>query len=234
MKQKMAGKLYGVGVGPGDWEYLTLKAVRIIEECDVIAAPGKIPEQTTAYQIAQGACPFLSEKEVVGIDSPMTKDKKVWKTSHDLGVKRLAELLEENKKIAFLTLGDPTIYSTYMYLHQDLKEMGYETEIISGVPSFCAAAAAVQMSIGERKEEIHIIPASYDVREALKLKGMKIFMKMGSQFSVLKELLKKRKQQVTAVERCTMEGEKHYYGTEELPDAASYYTLVFVREGEEV
>lgn len=230
----MAGILYGVGVGPGDWEEMTLKAVRVIKECEVIAVPGKVPEKTTAYQIARGACPFLAEKEVVGIDSPMTKDQSVWQVSHDLGVKRLAEILDGNKNIAFLTLGDPTIYSTYMYLYQDLKERGYKVEIVSGIPSFCAAAATLGMSIGERKEEIHIIPASYDVKEALELKGMKIFMKMGSKFSELKGLLEDKNQQVAAVERCQMEGEKCYRKAEELPDEASYYTLVFVREGEEV
>ena len=109
------GVLYGVGVGPGDPELLTLKAYRTLEQCPVIAAPGRIPEETVAYRIAAAACPSLEEKERTGIEMPMTKDREVLERSHREAEERLAALLEEGRDVAFLTLGDPCVYSTYFY-----------------------------------------------------------------------------------------------------------------------
>ena len=163
----MAGKLYGVGVGPGDPGLLTLKAVQVIKACDVIAVPGKEPENTVAYQIASGACPAIRKKEILGIHMPMTKDKDRLKKSHADGARILEAYLDQGKAVAFLTLGDPTVYSTYIYLHNIVKEAGYETEIVSGVTSFCAAAARLEMDIASKAQQIHIIPASYQIEEAL-------------------------------------------------------------------
>lgn len=168
-----------VGVGPGDPELMTIKACKIIRNCPVIAVPGKAPEETVAYQIAAGAEPAVREKELLGIHMPMTKDPKILEESHRAAVKKLKEELDAGKDVAFLTLGDPTVYSTYLYVHQELREAGYQTEIISGIPSFCAAAARVQMGIGEKAEQIHIVPASYQIQEALELPGTKILMKAG-------------------------------------------------------
>lgn len=69
------GRLYGIGVGPGDPELMTLKAVRYIKESDVIAVPGDNPRETVAYKIAEGAYPELGEKKVIGVDMPMIKDE---------------------------------------------------------------------------------------------------------------------------------------------------------------
>ena len=91
----------------------------------------------------------------------------------------MAEVLDAGKDAAFLTLGDPTVYATSMYIHQRIAGMGYRTSIVSGVPSFCAAAAKLGVSLGEKQEQIHIIPASYDVEAAMQLPGTKILMKAG-------------------------------------------------------
>ena len=91
----------------------------------------------------------------------------------------MAEVLDAGKDAAFLTLGDPTVYATSMYIHQRIAGMGYRTSIVSGVPSFCAAAAKLDVSLGEKQEQIHIIPASYDVEAAMQLPGTKILMKAG-------------------------------------------------------
>lgn len=228
----MAGKLYGLGVGPGDPELMTLKAVRILKECDVIAVPGRIPGETTAFKIAEGACPEIAGKTAVGIHMPMTKDKKVLEESHREGVRILRALLDEGKNTAFLTLGDPTVYSTYMYLHREIQNAGYETEIVSGVPSFCAAAAKIPMSIGEKEEQIHIIPASYHIEEALDLPGTKVLMKAGKKIPAVKQILKEREADVILVENCGMERERIIAGAEQIPEDAGYYTLLFVKDKE--
>ena len=136
----MAAKLYGIGVGPGDPELLTLKALRIIKESDVIALPGEVAKDTVAYKIVAGIYNELSHKELLAVPMPMTKDPVKLQESHDNGAKLIEEHLKAGRQVAFLTLGDPTVYSTYLYVHKRLQEMGYEVEILSGITSFCAVA----------------------------------------------------------------------------------------------
>jgi len=225
----MAGKLYGVGVGPGDPELLTLKALRVIGESDVIAVPGRRPRETVAYRIAAEACKDMGQKKLLGIHMPMTKDEDELEKSHEEGIKLLREQLDQGKSVAFLTLGDPTVYSTYIYLHHRAAELGYETEIVSGVPSFCAAAARLNTEIAKKAEQIHIVPASYQVQEALELPGTKILMKAGKQLSKVKKALSAGQDTVVMVENCGMESERVYEGIGQIPYEAGYYTLLFVK-----
>lgn len=220
-------------MGPGDPELLTLKALKRIRECDVVAVPGKSPEESAAYRIAREAWPGIEEKEKIGIFMPMTKDPKVLEESHCAGASKIREHLDQDQNVVFLTLGDPVIYSTYLYLHRKLMEAGYETEMISGIPSFCAAAARLQTGIAEKSEQIHIIPASYQIQEALTLPGTKILMKAGKKLPQVKQQLQGGNQSVVMVENCGMEGERIFRGVEEIPEDAGYYTLIIVKdEGE--
>ena len=86
--------------------------------------------------------------------------------------------------MVFITLGDPTVYSTCMYIHKRIRKQGYETRIVPGVPSFCAAAARLDQSLVENQEELHIIPASYEIEEGLKMAGTKVLMKAGRKDSL--------------------------------------------------
>ena len=173
------GILYGVGVGPGDPELLTCKAVRIIRQADVIALPAETKENCVAYRIARGAVKEIDEKEFLFIPMPMTKDRAVLKESHDNGARAVEACLREGKQVAFLTLGDVTVYSTYLYIHRRVAADGFSAEIVNGIPSFCAAAARLGIGLAETKEELHIIPATYGAEEALKLPGTKVLMKAG-------------------------------------------------------
>ena len=117
----MTGILFGTGIGPGDPELMTLKAVRLIRENDTIAVPGEKPEESIAYQIAVQAVPELAEKELVAIPMPMTKNAKELEENHRRGAEKIEELLDAGKNVVFLTLGDPTVYSTYLYVHRRLR-----------------------------------------------------------------------------------------------------------------
>lgn len=225
----MAGILYGIGVGPGEPELLTLKAVRTIRECDVIAVPGEDYRESVSYKIALGAVEELGEMKVVGMSMPMTKDRQVLDDNYRQIADRIEQWLEEGRRVGFLTLGDVTIYSTYLYVHQMVTADGYQTEIINGIPSFCAAASRLNTGLVERSEELHVIPASYQVEDALKLPGTKIFMKAGRQLRRVKEQLKEAGAQVVMVENCGMDGEKIYRGIEEINEDAGYYSLMIVR-----
>ena len=101
------GILYGVGVGPGDPELMTLKAVRLIRENEVIAVPGTDAKETMAYQIAVQAVPELADKELVPVDMPMTHDRQKMEKSHDQAAEFLEGYLLQGKNVIFLTLGDP-------------------------------------------------------------------------------------------------------------------------------
>lgn len=225
-----AGKLYGIGVGPGDPELMTLKAVRLIEESDVIAVPGEVVRDSVAYQIAAGVCPDMEEKELIAIPMPMTRDKEKLKSSHDKGASILQGCLKEGKQVAFLTLGDPAVYSTYLYLHKRIKAAGYPAEIVSGITSFCAAAARLGIGLAEQAESLHVIPASYPIEEALDLPGTKVLMKAGKKIGSVKEALHTRNMQAVMVENCGMQEEKVYLSTEEIPEQGSYYSIMIVKE----
>lgn len=226
------GILYGVGVGPGDPELMTLKAVRVLGEADVIALPAKAKEACVAYKIARGAVKELDEKEFLYLHMPMTKDKAALEECHDRGAAQVTALLREGKTVAFLTLGDVTIYSTYLYLHRRVVKAGFEAEIVSGIPSFCAAAARLGIGLVETKEELHVIPATYGVEEALSLSGTKILMKSGKAMGQVKTALLKAGCRAYMVENCGMENEKIYHSAEEIDENAGYYSLLIVKEAD--
>lgn len=225
----MAGIIYGIGVGPGDPELMTLKAVKRIRELKVIAIPHKEKEHCTAYQIARQAVPEIEEKECIYLPMPMTKDEEVLKKSHDLAAKKVEEYLDKGEDVGFITLGDVSIYSTFAYLWERLQKEGYNTCLESGIPSFCAVAARLGIPLVSGAEELHIIPASYQIRDALKLSGVKVLMKAGRQMETVKKELKQWGASAVMVENCGMSNEKIYGSLEDIPDDAGYYSLVIVR-----
>ena len=226
----MRGTAYGVGVGPGDPELITLKAVRLIRENEVIAVPGKEAENSVAYIIAAAAVPEIAEKTLVPIYMPMVRDRAKIEEEHRKGAKLLEKYLDQGKNVVYLTLGDSTIYCTFSYLQHILEEDGYRVELVSGIPSFCAAAARLNISLTEWNEPLHVIPASHKKGEALDLAGTYVLMKSASHMKETKELLMASGRQVGCVENCGMVNEKVYHSAEEIPDDAGYFSLVIARE----
>ncbi|WP_434309113.1 precorrin-2 C(20)-methyltransferase [Hominifimenecus sp. rT4P-3] len=228
----MNGTLYGVGVGPGDPELLTLKAMRLIREADAIAVPAKEKEESVAYRIVRQAYPEIQEKNVLAIEMPMTKDKEKLAASHRLGAELLEKELSAGKNVVFLTLGDPTVYSTYLYIHRLVGADGFPTEIVSGIPSFCAVAARMNMGLVEKADLLHVIPSSYPVETALQLPGTRVLMKAGKKMGEVKTQLQKLSCEVSMIENCGMENEKIYTSVDEIPEDAGYYSLIIVKEPE--
>ena len=228
----MNGILYGVGVGPGDPEYMTLKAVRLIRENEVIAVPGPVAEETVAYQIAVQAVPELSGKTLVPVVMPMTHDREEMNRNHDLAADTVESYLKEGQNVVFLTLGDPTIYSTYLYVQKRVQAHGYQTELVSGITSFCAAAARANVSLVEWSEQLHVLPAVHRLESELDLPGNYVLMKSGRKMNQVKEMLRKSGRDVVMVENCGMETEQIYHGVDEIPDDAGYYSLIIAKEAE--
>jgi len=226
----MAGVLYGVGVGPGDPELLTLKAARLIKECDVIMAPGEDGRQSIAYKIAVQAVPELKDKDCYGVQLPMTRDKAVLHTSHELAAKQVIAILERGKRIGFLNLGDVTVYASYLYIHRLVAARGYRAELINGIPSFCAAAARLGIGLGENSDQIHILSQPEQIVEGLKLPGTKVIMKMGRNMAETKQQITAAGLTAMMVENCGMSGEQLYRTTDEIDEQAGYYSLLIVKE----
>ena len=229
----MRGILYGVGVGPGDPELMTLKAVRLIKENDIIAVPGAEVRETVAYKIAVQAVPELADKELLPIYMPMTHDKAELELNHEKGAKALEAALDTGKNVVFLTLGDPTVYSTYLYVHHRLVAQGYDTEIVCGITSFCAVSARLNTGLVEKAEPLHVIPASYQIEDALKLPGTKVLMKAGKKMKNVKEQLLAQGAEAMMIENCGMPDEKIYRSVEEIPEDAGYYSLIIIKENKE-
>lgn len=235
MGENKKGKLYGLGIGPGDPELLTLKALRLVKECGVIAVPGKVAEETVAYRIVEGAYPALKEKKVIAVEMPMTKDQALLQQSHDRAAEQVEEYLRQGTDVAFLTLGDTTVYSTYLYVHKRVLRDGFHAEIVSGVTSFCAVAARLNMGLVEKDQALHVIPATFHASamdEILSLPGTKVLMKSGKQMEAVKESILRSGQDAVMIENCGMPGEKIYMCAEEIPEDAGYYSLIIVKEKE--
>ena len=228
----MKGKAYGVGVGPGDPELMTLKACRLIRENDVFAVPGKEPKESVAYRIAVQAVPELADKELFPVYMPMVKDREGIRRQHEEGAKLIESYLDQGKNVVYLTLGDSTIYCTFTYLQAILERDGYETELVNGISSFCAAASRLNIPLVEWNELLHVYPAVHKTDGELNLPGTYVLMKSASHMAEVKEMLRKSGKDVTMVENCGMPNEHVYRSVEEIPDDSGYFSLIIAKEPE--
>lgn len=226
------GRFIGAGVGPGDPELMTLKAKKAIEEADVLILPAQDKDKCRAYKIAEQVVD-IKAKECIFEPFPMKMDSEELKAFHKRVADKTAAVLDEGKNAVFLTIGDPSVYSTLDYIALLLDEMGYETGRIGGVTSFCAAADRLGISLGESSETIHIIPGSADVEDALLLTGTKVFMKSGKRLAALKERLVEYEKEtgcrVYGVLNCGLSDEKTAYSASEIPDDWGYMAVIIVK-----
>ena len=202
------GILYGVGVGPGDPELLTMKAVRLLQRCPVIAAPRTKSGETLALDIVRQALP-LDGKTILPLYFSMERDKALIRAAHERAVDAIQAHLDAGEDVAMLNLGDVSIYATYSYLMEILRAQGYETVMVPGVPSFCAVAARLGISLTEMDTPLHIAPGSMDLDEVLDQPGTKVLMKSGRQLPAVLEALETRGKLGTSmlVQNCGLPGE---------------------------
>lgn len=220
------GTLFGVSVGPGDPELMTLKACRMIRENEVIAVPGKTAEESTAFQIAVQAVPELRKKKVIPIYLPMTRDREKLAESHRKAARIIESYLKKGENVVFLTLGDVSVYSTFSYVQRIVEADGFVTRMVSGVPSFSAAAAVLGEPLAEGNERIHIIPAAYEDAG----KSCYVLMKSGRKMAEIKRQISVSGMDAGMVEDCGMPGEKVYRSVRDFPDEAGYYSVIIEKE----
>lgn len=225
------GTLYGVSIGPGDPELITVKAMNTISNCKYIATPHTGTGESLALSIVSKA-QDLSQKEILLLEFPMTKDKEILAKSHKEAAQSIIDVLDKGEDVAMLNLGDITIYSTFAYVMDILLEKGYDVDLIPGVTSFCASASLLKIGLTTMNEPLHIIPASgIDIKDALKMPGSKVLMKIGRSMPKLVEAVKELnlEDNVYAVENCGLENEKVYKGLDEFDENMGYFTIVVVK-----
>jgi precorrin-2/cobalt-factor-2 C20-methyltransferase len=225
----MTGTVYCVGVGPGDPELLTLKAARLIRESGTVLVPGKTAQDSLAYRIAVQAVPELAEKTLLAVEMPMVSDPETLRAAHRAGAARIETLLDGGEDLVFLTLGDPTVYCTFRYLQHLLEADGYRCVLVSGVPSFCAAAARLNVSLTEWDEALHVIPGFQQAARELPPDGSYVIMKAARRMPEIKELLRRNGLEACCVENCGMETERVYRCLDDIPDDAGYFSLILAK-----
>ena len=227
----MKGRLFGVSVGPGDPELMTLKAVRAIREADVLAVPNIGHKRQTAFDIADE---YLQDKRVLDCPTPMTGDRETARKAYAKIADDVCALLDEGKTVAYLCLGDIAIYSTYGYVHDIVAARGYEAEIIPGVTSFSACAAKLGMTLCEGSQSLLVAPAmATDIDAALNVPATKVFMKSGKAVGSLRDKLAERGQlhHASMVTNCGLPDEKvlPHLSDVDIDAGTDYFSVVIVK-----
>jgi len=228
----MRGKLYGIGTGPGDPELLTMKAVRILRGADVVVVPeGGVERGSIALEIAGQ---YLNDgAEVVTLAFPMIYDHSERKKNRMENAKRVLSLVESGKTAVFLTLGDPMLYSTYIYMLEHLADSGVEIETIPGVTSFCASAAAGNTPLAAQNEELRIVPLGKETDVARHLREGEniVFMKVSSDNVRLADELVRcgGVTECVIISKCGREQEKISRDINSLYEEVPYMTTVLVK-----
>lgn len=188
--------LIGIGVGPGDVELLTVKAAKAIQNADIIMCPASNEDRPSiALSIVSPIIDKSLNQKIVKLIFPMTKDKDVLENTWKRNAKIMAETVLTGKNVVYLTVGDPYLYSTWIYMHKDLKEKypDMDISVIPGIVSIFTFASKVGVSIAEGAEKVAIIPSCYDlssVKEIAKHSESMIFLKDGRYFDKVIEVLK--------------------------------------------
>ncbi len=188
--------LIGIGVGPGDPELLTVKAVKAIQNADIIMCPASNEDRPSiALSVVSSIIDKSKNQEIIKLIFPMTKDKDVLEQTWKRNAKIMAETVLSGKNVVYLTVGDPFLYSTWIYMHKDLKENypDMNISVIPGIVSIFTFAAKVGVSVAEGAEKVAIIPSCYDlssVKEIAKYSESMIFLKDGRYFDQVIKVLK--------------------------------------------
>lgn len=206
------GFFFGVGVGPGDPELLTVKAINAIRKADVIIAPKtEKKDGSVALSIAR---PYIRpETEIIYQTFPMTPDFEKFPDVFEQNKTEILNFLQAEKNVAFLTLGDPMFYSTYIYIFRLLKSSGVKIETVPGVPSFLAISSYIGRPVSFGNDILTVIPATAEpkkIANALKSSDVSVLMKVYKNFHEIVDMLKEENllDDSVLVSRCGLDDEK--------------------------
>ena len=230
----MKGKLYGVSIGPGDPELLTLRSKRILEECDVIGYPVKEKgERSTALSIIDGIID-LDGREIREFVFSMDPNDSVRRGYERVVVSEVIPILEQGKDVALITLGDAGIYSTYMYVDQAVRGAGYESEIVPGINSFTFGASKAGLPLVMGDEGLCVVPMAKD-RDDLLIDALRNFenvviMKAFKSMAKVSEIMESCGVPLTSATVLSNVGmSNEYIGPLDVDRDYSYFTTILIK-----
>lgn len=231
----MKGKLYGIGVGPGNPDLMTLRAKKLLEKAQVIAYPvKKLGEEGVALNIISQRVD-VKGKEVVELLFSMNPDDEVRKKCRAEAMEKICGLLDQGKDIAMVTLGDVAVYSTYMYIDRDIQARGYETEVVPGIPSFCHGAALARLPLMIGEESVAVVSLAKrnneNAEKVLDAVDNLVIMKAFASIPAIVEMLNKRNiplANATVMSNIGMEDE--YLGPLDPNREYGYFTTVLIKK----
>lgn len=231
----MTGKLYGLGLGPGDPELLTLKALRLLQASPVVAYPAPDDGSSFARSIV---AEFLDEKQIeIPIIIPMRVERFPAKSVYDAAAKEIATHLDAGRDVAVLCEGDPFFYGSFMYLFERLAG-NYEIEIVPGVSSLMASAAALGRPLAARNDVLTVVPAPLDddaIAAKLASSDAIAFIKLGRHFERVRNLIEEAGLTASAgyLERVTLGNQKVMPLGDVDSDRAPYFSIILIYKGAE-
>ena len=213
--------IYGIGIGPGDKELLTLKAYRLIRTCDYVF----IPESRGESLAGAIAHEYIKDKKVIELSFPMKENNQL---RYRHAAETINEILGEDEAGVFLTLGDPMTYSTFIYLMKELSDMKIAVEAVPGITSFNAAASVLGLPIALRDESFYLADGSID-EEILEKVDTVCILKVGKDKENVISKLEQHSFKYVYVKRCTHEKQKVIYDKQEILEDNDYMSLIFAR-----
>ena len=229
------GTLYGIGVGPGDPELLTLKAVRILRGAGAVLAAASTKND---YSLALDAArPHLAPgAAVLRLGFPLTRDPETLARAWEENARTTLDVLDSGRDAAFITLGDPMTYSTFAYLLRTARAMRPDlaVEVVPGITSYQAAAAKAQVPLAEAGQSLAVIPGIADeagLARALSAVDNAVILKAYRNFPVIRRTLADLGLDRTSLFATSlgMEGECILSGLDQVPERPPYFSLVLVR-----
>ena len=231
----MPGKLYGLGLGPGDPELITLKAHRIITSAPVIAYPAPDTGPSFARQIAER---YLKPDQIeIPIAMPMRVERYPAQDVYDAAARDISAHLDAGCDVAVLCEGDPFFFGSFMYLFERL-EAGYEVEIVPGVSSIMAGAAALRRPLTARNDILTVIPGPLEtsvMRARIEASDAVAIMKVGRHFARIRDLMHDMGliDRAGYLERVSLDNERVFPLADVAQDAAPYFSLILIYKGQE-
>jgi len=230
-----SGTLYGIGVGPGDPELITLKAHRILQACSVVAYPAPDDGASFARSIVTE---YLSpEQTEIPIVIPMRVERFPAASVYDEKAKEIASHLESDEDVVVLCEGDPFFYGSFMYLFERLSG-DYKCEIVPGISSLMASAAALQRPLAARNDILTVLPAPLDdeiLLERFKFGDAIAIIKIGRHFSRVRGLIEEAGllERAGYLERVTLENQQVMPLAKVREDKAPYFSMILIYRGAE-
>ncbi|SDB20349.1 precorrin-2/cobalt-factor-2 C20-methyltransferase [Desulfonatronum thiosulfatophilum] len=233
------GILYGIGVGPGDPDLITLAAVKALAVVDTVFAPASIKNDfSLALDIIR---PHLREDVLIRrLDFPMTRDDEIRCRARMQNAQAVLEHLNTGRSAAFITLGDPLIYSTFGHLSRDMRKCDADVDIriIPGITSYQASAARLGRTLVEGDECLAVTTGNAEPEQLDRLLNTAdavVILKPAKRFAILRKALRDKglDKRARLVERCGLSGESVYSNLDNVPEQLSYFSLLHIGRNRE-